>query len=198
MPTFDLRGIKIAKYNNVAGSVSYGTLESIGDAMNVNLQLKYAEGRLYAESSLAEYIRKAIGGSISIGVKYIPNAAQQTLFGARTATRSVTYTAGTATTTKSVTSLKHGAKDSPAYVGVGFYAPDMVDGVEKYTAVKVARALFGLPSMNVQTLGENIVFQTPTTTGEFLPDHAADKDLIEVTVCDSEAEAKAWIEAVLV
>lgn len=197
MPSFDLRGIQVAEYNNSNGNVSYSNPQTIGDAMNVNLQMKYAEGRLYAESTLAEYLRKATGGSISIGVKYIKDAAQQMLFGARTSTTSVTYTAGTASTTKSVSSLKNGAKDSPKYVGVGFYAPDMIDGVEKYTAVKVARALFGLPSMNVQTLGENIVFQTPTTTGEFLADHSADQDMIEVAVCDSEAEAKAWIAAVL-
>ena len=193
MPQFDLRGIKIAEYTNTAGVVSYSGAQSIGDAMNVTLELRYAEGRLYAESTLAEYLRKATGGTISIGVKYIPDAAQQTLYGSRSKSRSVTISSQT----KTITSLQRGANDVPKYVGVAFYAPDMVDGVEKYTVVFITRALFGAPSMTLQTMGESINFQTPTTTGEFLPDHSATKELVEVGVCDSVAEAQAWINLVL-
>ena len=90
-----------------------------------------------------------------------------------------------------------GAKTDSAYVGVGFYAPDMIDGVEKYTAVKVAKSLFGPPSMTLQTAGENIVFNTPTTTGEFLADDSTDQDMIEVAICDTEEDAIAWVDAVL-
>lgn len=197
MPQFDLRGIKAAKYVNNGGTVSYSNKTSIGDAMNVDLQLTYAEGRLYAESTLAEYMRKATGGSITIGVKYIPTEAQELMFGARTASKSITYTAGTASTTGTVSSLKFGANDAPQYVGVGFYAPDMVDGVQKYTAVIVTRALFGQPSMTLQTMGDNITFQTPTTTGEFLPDHSATKEMLETAICDNEEMAKAWIDSKL-
>lgn len=80
MPQFDLRGIKIAEYINTSGTISYDNAQSVGDAMNVNLDLRYAEGRLYAESTLAEYLRKATGGTISIGVKYIPEDAQKLMY----------------------------------------------------------------------------------------------------------------------
>ena len=189
MPQFDLRGIKVATYVNTNGTITYTGATSIGDAMNVNLELRFAEGRLYAESTLAEYMRKVVGGTISIGVKYIPDTAQTMLFGVTAKTRTVG--------TSSVGSLVTTAKDTPKYVGVGFYAPDMVDGVKKYTAVKVAKALFGNPSMSLQTAGENIVFNTPTTSGEFLADDSTNQDMIEVAVCDTEADAKAWVTAVL-
>lgn len=189
MPSFDLRGIKVAKYNNTAGVVSYENPIGIGDAMSVNLSLRFAEGRLYAESSLAEYIRKATGGTISIGVKYIKDEAQKVLFGMAEKTRTVNE--------KSIKSLTYGSKAGMTYVGVGFYCPDMIDGVEKFTAVKASRALFGPPDMSYQTAGENIQFNTPTTTGEFLPDHTDDKNLFEVAICDTEDDAKAWIAEVL-
>lgn len=194
MPSFDLRGIKVAKYVNTDGSISYTDQQSMGDAMNVNLELRFAEGRLYAESTLAEYMRKAVGGTISIGVKYIPVAAQKILFGSKEKTRSVT--AGSGST--SVTSLVTGGKSDGSYVGVAFYAPDRVDGAEKYTCVKIARALFGMPSMTYQTAGESIQFNTPTTSGEFLADHSDDQDMLEIAICDTEAAAKAWCAAVLV
>ena len=76
MPQFDLRHIYCAKYVNTAGTISYTDAQQIGDAMNANIELRYAEGRLYAESTLAEYMRKAVGGTISLGVKYIKSAAR--------------------------------------------------------------------------------------------------------------------------
>lgn len=189
MPQFDLRGIKVANYVNTAGTITYTGATSAGDAMNCNLEMRFAEGRLYAESTLAEFMRKCVGGTISIGVKYIPDAVQTMLFGVTAKTRTVG--------TKSISSLVTSAKDTPNYVGVAFYAPDMVYGVKKFTAVKVAKALFGNPSMTLQTAGENITFNTPTTTGEFLADNSTGQELIEVAVCDSEEDAVAWVAAVL-
>ena len=65
MPSFDLRYIKVGKYDNTDGVISYSDVTTMGDAMNVNIQLRFAEGRLYAEGSLAEYLREATGGTIS-------------------------------------------------------------------------------------------------------------------------------------
>ena len=199
MPQFDLRGIKIAKYVNTSGTITYTNAQTVGDAMNCNLELRYAEGRLYAESTLAEYMKKTVGGTISVGVKYIPAAAQQLMFGIGTKSRSITYTpkgASTATTA-SVSSLLTTATDEPVYVGLACYAPDMVDGVRKYTCIKVAKCLFGQPSMTLQTAGESIVFNTPTTSGEFLADDSTGQDMLEVAICDDENEAIAWVTAVL-
>ena len=189
MPKIDLRGIKVAEYTNTSGTITYGTAKSAGDAMGVNLAMKFAEGRLYAESTLAEYIKKATGGTISVAVKYLPDDVQQLLFGSTAKTRTVA--------TKSISSLVTGAKNVGKAVGVVFYAPDMIDGVEKYTAVFISRAIFGAPAMNFQTQGENIVFQTPTTTGEFMADHSTNQQMMEVAVCDTEADAKAWCNAVI-
>ena len=61
MPQFDLRGMKVAKYQNTNGVISYATPVALGDAMNVNIDLRFAEGRLYAESVLAEYVREPTG-----------------------------------------------------------------------------------------------------------------------------------------
>lgn len=197
MPQFDLRGIQAATYVNTNGTITYTGAQAVGDAMNVTLELRFAEGRLYAESTLAEYMRKAVGGTISIGVKYIPDAAQQMMFGSAAKSRSISYESGGKTVTTSVPGLAIGGKTTGRYVGVAFYAPDMVDGVEKYTCVKIARALFGPPSMTLQTAGDSIVFNTPTTSGEFLADDSAEQNLIEVATVDSEEAAIAWVQAVL-
>ena len=199
MPQFDLKHIYCAKYVNTAGTISYTDPQQVGDAMTANLELRYAEGRLYAESTLAEYMRKAVGGTISLGVKYIKESAQQLMFGSRSKSRNITYTpvGSTASTTVSANSLVLGGHDDGTYVGIVFYAPDMVDGVKKYTCVLVKKALFGPPSMSLQTAGENINFNTPTTSGEFLADDSTSQDLFEVCTVDDENAALAWCAAVL-
>lgn len=184
MPTIDLRNIQIAELKDNA----YGTPMTIGDAMSCNLQLRFAEGRLHAESSLAEFIKKCIGGSISIGSKYIPFVAQKVMYGHKDKVRSIGN--------KEVTGLLVSGNDVGSYVGVSFYAPDMIDNVEKYTCVFVHKAMFGAPSRNYQTMGENIVFQTPTTTGEFLAKTKEGKELMEAAICDSVEDAIAWCKAV--
>lgn len=199
MPQFNLLGMKVAEYHNNNGTVTYGAAKEVGDAMTCNLELTFAEGRLYAEGKLAEYLREATGGSISIGVKYIKQAAQELMYGAQTKTRSLTYTptGSSSSTTKSAVSLVHGANDTPAYVGFVCYAPDMVDKVKKFTCFFVACALFGPPAYNLQTKGQNITFATPTTTGEFQPDDSTGAVIQEIYVADDEAEAQAWCAAVL-
>ncbi len=187
MPGFDLRHFMVAKYNydKTQKKVSYGEAVSMGDAMTANLELKFAEGRVFAEGAMAEFLKKVTGLSISQGVKYIPAAAQKLLFKAYELQRTVS--------TSAVKSLAFGKASTGQYVGSAFYAPDMIDGVEKFTAVFVHKVLFGPPSMTYQTLSDSITFQTPTTTGEGLVDDAG--HLFEFLPLDTEAEAIAWIDA---
>lgn len=189
MPQFNLKHIRAGKYNNNNGAVSYTDAVKVGDAMEVNLELRFAEARLYAEGRLAEYLREAIGGTASMRVKYILAGAQKLMFGVRENTRSVNG--------KQIPSTKLGGNDQGEYIGVSFYADDMIDGAKKYTCALVTKARFAYPAITRRTKGENIEFQTPTTTGEFLPDDSSDLDLIEVAVCDTEEDAAAWCDAVV-
>ena len=190
MPEFDLRGMKAAKYtyNKAQKKITYGEAVSMGDAMTANLEMKFAEGRVYAESALAEYMKKLTGMTTSVGVKYIPDEAQKLLFKAYQLSRAVG--GGSQTPIKS---MAFGKTSTGQYVGYGFYSPDMIDGVEKFTAVFVHKTLFGPPSKTLQTLGEQITFNTPTTSGEALVDDLG--HLHEWYSFDTESDAIAWIDA---
>ena len=187
MPSFDLRHIQAAAYNYDPSTetVSYTGKVRVGDAMTANVELKFAEGRLYAEGRLAEYMKLATGGTISLAVARIMPAAQQLLYGASESSRS------------NLSGLKYTAKDAAKYVGVSFYAPDMIDGKTKYTCMFVAKALFGPPSYAYKTKGQNLEFATPTTTGEFLASDDREELLIDTAVADTIEAAAAWCDAVL-
>ena len=191
MPAFDLRYIKIGKYKNTSGTISYSDVTTIGDAMDVNLQFKYAEGRLYAEGVLAEYMKLITGGTISIAVKYIRAEAQKAMFGAKDT--SITG----AGITPATTGRAYTGAAEPTAVGCAFYAPDMIDGALKYTCVFIRRVIFGLPAMVYKTKGDSLTFQTPTTTGEFMADHSATQNLVDVVTVDTVENAKKWVDGAL-
>ena len=193
MPTYGLRGATVYPYTNNNGTVTYGTGIGAGCAISANLELKFAESRLYACDNLAEYLREVIGGTITFNAKLFPVAAQTAMFGTTTKTRTITVGGETVTATSVVT----GGDDAPTYVGFSAYGPDQVDGVKKWTAFVVKKVKFSAPSMNMATKSDSITFQTPTTTGEFLQDDTSDRTLLEVATLDSEAAAQAWIAAVV-
>lgn len=191
MPQFDLKGIKVGKYNfnKETKKVTYDTPISVGDAMSCTMEIRRAEARLYAEGALKEYISEITGGTCSIGTKYIPADAQQLMYGSREKVRTIAE--------KEVTSLLTGSNDSGDYVGVAGYDPDMMDNIKKYYCWMFKKVRFGKPGMSLQTKGETIQFQTPTTTGEILPDDTNLEDnVVEEAYVDSEEEAIAWVDAV--
>ena len=107
MPEFDLRYIQAAKYTLADGKVKYAEKTKVGDAMTANLELKFAEGRLYAVGRLSEYMKLATGGTISLGVKKILDEAKKMLYGATEKVRQVGETP--------VTGILYSAKDAASY-----------------------------------------------------------------------------------
>lgn len=189
MPSFDLRYIQCAPYQFTEKKVTFGAKQKVGDAMSVDITLTFAEGRLYAEGKLSEFMKEVTGGTISMAVKDILKEAQKTMFGVKDKQRTISE--------KPVSGLVYSAKDTASYVGISFYCKDMVDNVAKFTCILIIKSLFGPPAMSKQTKGQNITFSTPTTTGEFLPSDADAQELFELATVDSEDEAIAWCDAVL-
>lgn len=183
MPSFDLKGIKVATYTNTSGTVTYSNATSAGGAMSAQIEVRFAEGRLYAESKLAEYMKLATGGTISLAVKDIPATAQNLMFGC--------------TVDSSTSAITYSALDVSKYVGCAFYAADQVNGTTKYTCVFIPKCMFGVPAMNYNTKGENITFNTPTTTGEFLPDDSSAEKLLVVETVNTESAAQTWVNTKL-
>ena len=75
MPQFGLRHIYAAKYVNNAGAISYTGVKHVGDAMQANIELRFAEGRLYAEDALTARFTEAIAAYDTIVGDYAMDAA---------------------------------------------------------------------------------------------------------------------------
>lgn len=188
MPQFNFTTAICAPYIFEDNAVSYGDTMDMGGTMTADLDLKFAEGRLYSRGGLSRYRKKVTSGSISIGVDKIPDATQKSLFDLKERIRTV----GSA----QAKSMSASADMNARYHGVGLIAPDAGDDKDEYTAVFVHKSMFGPPSMSFKTLdGNTIVFATPTTVGEFMKSDAEGLDLVEWLNFDTEEEAKAWLNA---
>ena len=100
--------------------------------------------------------------------------------------------------TKTVTSVADTSSDDAPYVGFAVYGPDMINHVKKWAAIFVPCVKFSSPNTTLQTRDNNIAFQTPTTTGRFLPDDTDEHVIRDVAILDTEAEAQAWCQACFV
>lgn len=197
MPLYGFRGMYFAQYHNNNGSVTYGAPFTPGCPIQANLEFQFAEGDLWCRDALSLSRRKITAGNVTFEAKALSADAQTKLFGATTKTRSVTYNDGTGTQTKNVSSVVYSDKDETPLVGFAGYGPDAVDeSGDKFTAFFVPKSRFSPPSVRLQTINSSITFQTPTTTGRFMRDDTSGLVVAEFAICDSEAEAQAWCEAV--
>ena len=192
MPAFDLKYIKIGYAEPQGnGTIKYRQAKLLGDAITVNMELRFAEARAWAESNIAAALRRVIGGTISIGVDQINEDAYASI--------SDMFRSSRTPIPDEEAIIGHTVRMSSGAIaaGLGFYAPDMMDGVEKYCCVFAPWVQIYSPTQGFNTLGENVTFSTPTLTGEFMPAPLAGHPLFETGIADSEYRAISWIDKLL-
>ena len=195
MPAFDLRYIRISEAELVSGHILYQAGISLGDAMTVNMELRFAEAKAWAESSISAALRWVISGTVSIGVDQFNRSTSELIQDMFSTARQLTP--GELVREYGVRMHKSNNSTDHANVGLAFYAPDMVDGAEKFCCVFAPWVRLSPPTQGYQTLGENVTFSTPTLTGEIRPAPVAGHPLFETGLCDTEAQARQWVDTVL-
>lgn len=200
MARIGLRGATLARYNvDASGAVTYGLPVSGGCARAADLQLQFAEAELWGCDGLREYLREATGGTITFEATFFTPEMKMLAFGNKERTREITYqNAEGVDITKTITSVADTSSDDAPYVGFAVYSPDMINHVKKWAAIFVPCVKFSSPNTTLQTRDNSITFQTPTTTGRFLPDDTDEHVIRDVAILDTEAEAQAWCQACFV
>lgn len=200
MARIGLRGATLARYNvDANGAVTYGSLVSGGCARSAELELQFAEAELWGCDGLREYLREAVGGTITFEATFFSQEMKVLAFGNKERTREITYQNDEGVDiTKTITSVADTSSDDAPYVGFAVYSPDMINHVKKWAAFFIPCCKFSSPNTTLATRDNSINFQTPTTTGRFLPDDTDEHVIRDVAILDTEAEARAWCEACFV
>jgi len=151
----------------------------LGKAVSTNLTITNAEGELYADDMLAEYVSEFASGEFTAETDNIELAHQAKLYGA----------------TMVEDELQFGAEDNAPYGGIGGYQVLMVRGVRKYRAWFFPKAKAAIPDWTGTTRGNSVSFATqPIRMRVMSPEYGPWYYVKEFT---DEDAARAYIETKL-
>lgn len=152
-----------------------------GEAISVNVTPNYNEAKLHSNNRLSEYVKEFKDGSMVLGTNRLPIEASRVCFGHEVSDddHEVTYK----------------TNDSANYVGVGFYADEIINGRKQYVATIVYKVKFGEAADEYATKGENIEFKTPSIDGVIAG--LKNGEWKKTKVCDTEVDADKWLRDTL-
>ncbi|EMS74026.1 major tail protein [Ruminiclostridium cellobioparum] len=186
MAVIGLKNPIYSKYAETNGTITYNSGKVMAKAIKADLSIDIADAILYADDGAAESVKQFSKGTIALQVDDLEDEVKADLYGHKLVNAEIE---GDSTTKM----LVAGGGDTGAYVGVGFYASRVVQGVIKYRAIWLTKVQFGIPAESYETKGEKVSFQTPTTTGTIMLNSEGDWKK-EVTV-DTEATARVWLNS---
>ena len=129
---------------------------SFGRALSADVSFTKAQTDLYADDGAAESDNSITGGSVTLGIDDVPDEALSMLG----------YNKVDGTDGQSPEYIK--TSESSKYVGLGFTRTRVLNGVRTHEAIWLYKLQLGLDSLNAQTKGQQMQWQTPTLSGTLM------------------------------
>lgn len=186
MAAIGMRHIVAAKVNTeVEGSaLTYSAGKDVGAAISCNVTFDRDDNPLYADDVITENDYGVRNASFEIEIDHLSDEVTAYLL------NDTTDTTGTPT--------EYDVTDKAApYVGFGFMRVLKKGSDTTYQALWFHKAQFGLNSMNSQTKGENIEWQTATLSGRIFGVHndsSGDAKYYRRASFSTAASAAAWLD----
>lgn len=158
---------------------TYSAGLELAEMVSINLAIQNAEGELYTNDQLTEFLKEFMSGTLTMEVGNITLANQATLYGA-------TITDG---------ELVHTPADVAPYGGIGGYQQLVVSGTKKWRAWFFPKVQASVPDWSGNTKNNSISFGTqPMSFKVLAPKYGPWRYVKEFT---TEAAAKAYIDSKL-
>lgn len=178
---------KVAVYSYATNTVTYTGLTALARGVSVSMDVETSDSTdFYADNVLAESAGgRFTGGTITLTVDGLKDAARKLIQGLPTET---TLTVGS----DSVKVLEYDDRQAAPYVGVGFVVRYMENGVTSYVPVVLTKCIFDVDTIEAETQGENIDFQTAELTATIARDDTTNhtwRRIGEAQTTEEKAEA---------
>lgn len=183
----------VALYSASNGTVTYSGGIPLARGVSVSLDVEgSSDNDFYADNVLAETDTQAFSnGTVTLTVDGLKAAARKLITGVTT-TKSVTVDSA------SVSFDVYDDAQVVPYVGVGFVARYMEDGVTTYAPIILNKVKFNPDGLDAETQGEEIDWQTAELEGDIMRDDSAAHAWKMIGADQTtEAAAVAAIQAVL-
>lgn len=150
-------------------------------AIKADISIELNEAKLSADNRIVENIKEFKSGKLVLNGDHLTYSTLSLILGHK------------------VEQLQNGGEtliakgdDDGAFVGVGFYATSIKNGVKRYRAIWLHKIKFGIPNESLETKGDGgIKFQTPTVEGTVLTDVLGVWK--EEAIFNTETEARQWL-----
>ena len=159
---------------------TYGTPASLGGLVKVTDAPTYNTAKAYADNALAEDVSEFKEGTLDAEISELSNANASAIFGAT-----------------NTTDLEFGGDDTAPFCGVGFYVNKMESNVKKYQGVYYPKVKAIVQGEDFATKGDSITLVSGKLKFTvYNPNYGKWK--IKSEDFETEAEAKAWVDAKIV
>lgn len=180
----------VAVYSNSGSTISYASGQKLARGVSVSVAPEVADNNnFYADNVLAESVNGMFtGGTVTLTVDGLLPAAEKLIFGL-----------GNASTVSAVSVYTYGDSATPPYVGIGFIARYMSDGVTTYKAIVLTKCKFSLPTEEAATQEDQISWQTTALNATIMRDDSEDHvwKYVGATEYSSESAAEADLKKLL-
>ena len=180
----------IAKYAATGGTITYSDVQKLARGVSVSIEPESSDSNnFYADNVLAESVTGTFtGGTATVTVDGLLTAAEALIMGLPEST-----------TVNTVEVLQYGDSANPPYLGFGFLARYMSDGVTTYVPHVLTKVKFQIPSTEANTQEDEIDWQTQELTATVMRDDSAAHNwkMIGATDYSTEAEAEAALKKLL-
>ena len=180
----------VAVYSNSGSTISYASGQKLARGVSVSVAPEVADNNnFYADNVLAESVNGMFtGGTVTLTVDGLLPAAEKLIFGL-----------GNASTVSTVSVYSYDDNATPPYVGIGFIARYMSDGVTSYKAIVLTKCKFSLPTEKAATQEDQISWQTTALNATIMRDDSADHvwKYVGATEYSSESAAEADLKKLL-
>lgn len=180
----------VAVYSNSGSTISYASGQKLARGVSVSVAPEVADNNnFYADNVLAESVNGMFtGGTVTLTVDGLLPAAEKLIFGL-----------GNASTVSTVSVYSYDDNATPPYVGIGFIARYMSDGVTSYKAIVLTKCKFSLPTDEAATQEDQINWQTTALNATIMRDDSADHvwKYVGATEYSSESAAEADLKKLL-
>lgn len=178
----------VATYVNTSGTISYTGKMALARGVSVSMDVETSDSTdFYADNVLAESAGgRFTGGTITLEVDGLKDNARKLIQGLPTET-TVTVTTGT-----TVKVLEYDDRQAAPYVGIGFIVRYMEAGVTTYVPVVLTKCIFDVDTIEAETEGDTLDFQTASLTATITRDDSANhrwRRIAEGQTTEAAAEA---------
>ena len=177
-----------AKYAAANQVVTYSNGASMGKAVDANIEPDDTDAVVfYADNGPAESANMFSGGTLTLNVDRLDSTVVGAILG---------ITPGSSTTPTGTT-LDFGAETAIPYVGVGLIAKSIVNGSAVWMGIILTKVQFKMPSLDLETQGEDIEFTANELEANILRDDTSSHNWMKWGYFSTEGDAELWVKAQL-